>query len=133
MGPVRRRLTAALTLLPATAHAETCAQLRPDWTAATGPQTAWAETAYILTSAPTLTLATLLLLALLFPRLWLALPAAVLTLAFAALLFVARQAPSALAAQSEGCLATATPAITLLTLAAILTLARALYVRRRRR
>lgn len=132
MGPVRRRLTAALILLPATAHAETCAQLRPDWATAAGPQTAWAETVYILTSAPTLGLATLLLLALLFPRLWLAIPATFLTLAFAALLFVARQAPSALAAQEEGCLATATPAITLLTLAAILTLARALYLRRRR-
>ena len=34
MGPVRRRLTAALILLPATAHAETCAQLRPDWATA---------------------------------------------------------------------------------------------------
>ena len=37
----------------------------------------------------------------------------------------------AAAAQTEGCLATATPAIAALTLAAILTLARALYARRR--
>ena len=131
MGPVRRRLTAALTLLPATAHAETCAQLRPDWTAAAGPQTAWAESAYILASPPSLALAALLALALAFPRLWLALPVTLLTLAFAALLYISREAPTAIAAQTEGCLATATPAIATLTLAAILTLARALHARRR--
>jgi hypothetical protein len=124
-------MAAAATLLPATAKAETCAQLRPDWTAATGPQTGWAETAYILGSPPSLALATLLLLALAFPRLWLAIPATLLTLAFAALLIVSRQAPMAIAAQTEGCLATATPAIAILTLTAILTLARALYARRR--
>jgi len=132
MGPVRRRLTAAAALLlPGAAQAETCAQLRPDWTAAAGPQTAWAETTYILASPPSLALAALLLLALIFPRLWLTLPTTLLTLAFAALLFVSRQAPMAAAAQTEGCLATATPAIAALTLAAILTLARALYARRR--
>ena len=131
MGPVRRRLTVALTLLPTATHAETCAQLRPGWTTAAGAQTAWAETLYILTSAPGLALATLLVAALLFPRLWLALPASLLTLAFAALLYISRQAPMALAARTEGCLATATPAIALLTLAAILILARALYIRRR--
>lgn len=132
MGPVRRRLTAALALLPASAQAETCASLRPDWTASAGPQTAWAETLYILTAPPTLALTALLIAALIFPRLWLSLPAAFLTLAFAALLFVSRQAPMAIAAQAEGCLASATPAILILTLAAILTLARALYARRRR-
>lgn len=133
MGPVRRRLTAAAALLlpSSAAQAETCAQLRPDWTAAAGPQTAWAETTYILASPPSLALAALLLLALIFPRLWLTLPTTLLTLAFAALLFVSRQAPMAAAAQTEGCLATATPAIAALTLAAILTLARALYARRR--
>ena len=133
MGPVRRRLTAAaLPLLPSVAQAETCAQLRPDWTASAGPQTAWAETLYILTSAPTLALAALLAIALLFPRLWLTLPVTLLTLAFAALLLVSRGSAMATAATTEGCLATATPAIVLLTLAALLTLARTLLARRRK-
>ena len=106
--------------------AEVCDKIRPDWSAANGPQSVWAETAYILAAPPALALAILLLLALLFPRLWLALPVTALTLAFAALLFVARQAPMAIAAQAEGCLATATPAI------ALLTPVRALHARRRR-
>lgn len=132
MGPVRRRLTLAATaLLPTAATAETCDQLRPDWTAGAGPQTAWAETLYILASAPVLALATLLVLALVVPRLWLVLPATLLTLAFAALLLVSRQSAMATAAQAEGCLASATPAIATLTLAALLTLARALLARRR--
>jgi len=131
MGPVRRRLTATLTLLPTATHAGPCAQLRPGWTTAAGEQTAWAETAYILTSAPVLALATLLAIALIFPRLWLALPVTLLTLGFAALLYVSRQAPMATAAQAEGCLATASPAIAALAIAAILTLARALHARRR--
>jgi len=134
MGPLRRRLTAAALFLslPIPALAEVCDKIRPDWTADAGPQGWLAETAYILASPPSLALAILLLLALAFPRLWLALPATLLTLAFAALLLVSRQAPMAVAARTEGCLATATPAIALLALAALLTLARALLARRRK-
>lgn len=132
MGPVRGRLIAAALILPSAARAETCAELRPDWTVAAGVQTVWAETAYILTSPPALVLYLLLALGLVFPRLWVALPAAALTLAFAALLFLSRQATMAVAAQAEGCIASATPAIAILVLAAILTIARAFYVRRRR-
>lgn len=131
MGPLRRRLTAAaLPLLPTAARAETCADLRPGWTADLGAQTAWAETAYILASPPALLLFTFLFIALIVPRLWLAIPAVLLTLGFAGLLYVSRQSPMAAMAQAEGCLATATPAIAILALAATLTLARALHARR---
>lgn len=133
MGPLRRRLTtAAPLLLPAPAWAGTCATIRPDWTAAAGPQGWLAETAYILASPPALILFLLLALALVIPRLWLAIPAALLTLAFAALLTVSRQSDMAALAQSEGCLATALPATILLVLAALLPIARALVRRRRR-
>lgn len=132
MGPVRRRLTAApLALLPSPLMAEVCDKVRPDWTAASGPQTLWGETAYILASPPALALFALLALALLVPRLWIALPVGLLALAFAALLYVSRSADIAALALSEGCLASATPSIAALTLAAILTIARAFHVRRR--
>lgn len=130
MGSLRRRLIAGACLLPATARAETCATLRPGWTEASGIQTAWAETAYILGSPPGFLLFVLLALALVFPRLWLAIPAALLTIGFAGLLAVSRQSGMAVSAQAEGCIASATPAIAALVLAAILVIARALHVRR---
>lgn len=132
MGPLRRQLTAAPTLLlPGPAMAEVCDKIRPDWSAATGAQGVLAETAYVLASPPSLGCLSLLLLALILPRLWLAIPATLLTLAFAALLIVSRQSDMAALARAEGCLATATPSALLLALAAVLTLARALHARRR--
>lgn len=126
MGPVRRRLTtAAAALLPLPAHAESCAAIRPDWTAEAGPQSALAETAYILASPPVLALALLLALGAWFPRIWLAFPAALLTLGFAGLLFLSRQSDAAAQALAEGCIATPLPALILLVLAAAAVLVRA--------
>ena len=132
MGPLRRHLTAApALLLPGPAVAEVCEKIRPDWSATTGARGVLAETAYVLASLPALGCLSLLLLALIFPRLWLAIPASLLTLAFAALLLISRQSDLAALAQTDGCLASATPAALLLALAAILALARALHARRR--
>lgn len=132
MGPFRRRLTAAagLAALPATAFAEVCDKVRPDWAAGAGPQGWLAETVYILASPPSLVLLVLLALAFWLARLWIALPAALLTLGFAALLAISRQTDMAALAMAEGCIATAAPAITALILAAILGLARAFSRRR---
>lgn len=132
MGPFRRRLTAAtgMAALPAAAFAEVCDKVRPDWAAGAGPQGWLAETVYILASPPSLVLLALLALALWLPHLWIAVPAALLTLGFAALLTISRQTDMAALAMAEGCVGTAAPAITALTLAAILGLARALARRR---
>lgn len=133
MGPFRRRLTAAtgMAALPAAAFAEVCDKVRPDWEAGAGPQGWLAETVYILASPPSLVLVLLLALALWLPRLWIALPVALLTLAFAALLAISRQTDMAALAIAEGCIATAAPAIVTLTVGALVGLARALARRRR--
>lgn len=133
MGPFRRRLTAAtgMAALPAAAFAEVCDKVRPDWEAGAGPQGWLAETVYILASPPSLVLVLLLALALWLPRLWIALPVALLTLAFAALLAISRQTDMAELAIAEGCIATAAPAIVTLTVGALVGLARALARRRR--
>lgn len=128
MGPFRRRLTAAVGMaaLPAAASAEVCDKVRPDWVRAAGPQGWLAESVYILSSPPAVVLILLLATALWFPRLWLAVPVALLTVVFAALLAVSRQANLAALAMAEGCIATATPAVTALIVAALLGLARAI-------
>lgn len=127
MGPVRRRLTAAATAIvaPSAALAQSCAAIRPDWTADAGPQSVLAESTYILASPPVLALALLLALGAYFPRIWLAFPAALLTLGFAGLLFLSRQSDAAAQALAEGCIATPLPALIILVLAAAAVMVRA--------
>lgn len=135
MGPFRRRLNAAIATatatLPAMAAAEVCDKVRPDWVAAAGPQGWLAETSYILASPPALLLGLLVAVALAFPRLWLALPVALLVLAFAILLAVSRQSGVARQAMAEGCIASASPAAAALCILALALLVRTYSVRRR--
>ncbi|MBA4351189.1 MAG: hypothetical protein C0427_08080, partial [Rhodobacter sp.] len=84
MGPVRGRLIAALALLtltPQAGWAEVCDKTRPGWTLDQGPVTGGAETLYILASPVGLGLVAVIGLALVFPRRWMALLAALPALA----------------------------------------------------
>jgi Na+/alanine symporter len=124
MGPVRRRLIAALALWPQAALAEVCTTTRPDWLAEDGPITGGAETLYILTSPLGLGLVALIAVALVFPRRWLAVVAALPALALAGLLFISRQSDVATEAMATGCIGSAWPAVILLVLAAAMVLVR---------
>lgn len=124
MGPVRGRLIAALALLPQAAWAEVCDKIRPDWNPDQGPVTGGAETLYILTSPMGVGLILLMALAMVFPRRWLALLAALPTLAVAGVLFIGRQADMATTAMATGCIGSALPAVVLLVLASAMVLVR---------
>lgn len=104
MGPVRRRLTAALSLLPAPALADACTGLRDGWVAGDSPVSALAEAVYILISPPAIVALVLLAVALWKPRPWLSVLLAFPAMAFAALILFARQAPTAMQAQAQGCI-----------------------------
>lgn len=52
MGPVRRGLIAAITLLPTSALAEVCDKERPDWVPSMGPATGVDELVFLFTSLP---------------------------------------------------------------------------------
>lgn len=114
MGPVRGRLTAALSLLPAPALADACTGLRDGWVAGDSPVSALAEASYILISPPGIVVLVLLAVALWKPRPWLSAMLSFPALAFAALILFSRQAPSAVQAQAEGCIGTPYLALVLL-------------------
>lgn len=130
MGPVRGRLIALALLVPEAARAEVCDKTRPGWTLDQGPVTGGAETLYILASPVGLGLVALIVLALVFPRRWLALLAALPALALAGLLVISRQSDMAALAMTEGCIGSATPAVVLLVLAAAVVLVRGFQARR---
>ena len=130
MGSVRRRLIALALLTPQAAWAEVCDKTRPGWTLDQGPVTGGAETLYILASPVGLGLVALMVLALVFPRRWLALLAALPALALAGLLGVSRQSDIAALAMKAGCIGSAIPAVVLLVLAAALVLVRGFQARR---
>jgi hypothetical protein len=133
MGPVRGRLIAALALLvPQAAWAEVCDKTRPGWTLDQGPVTGGAETVYILASPIGLGLVAVMVLALVFPRPWLALLAALPALALAGLLVISRQSDIAALAMKEGCIGSAIPAVVLLVLAAAVVLVRGFQAKRAR-
>ena len=133
MGPVRGRLIAALALLalaPQAGWAEVCDKTRPGWSPDQGPVTGGAETLYILASPVGLGLVAVMVLALVFPRRWLALLAALPALALAGLLVISRQSDMAALAMTEGCIGSAIPAVVLLVLAAAVVLVRGFQARR---
>ena len=130
MGSLRGRLIIAALLSPQAAWAEVCAQTRPGWTLDEGPVTGGAETLYILTSPVGLGLLALIVLALVFPRRWLAVVAALPALALAGLLGISRQSDVAAQAVAEGCIGSALPAVLLLVLAAALVLVCGFQTRR---
>ena len=130
MGSVRGRLIALALLTPQAAWAEVCEKTRPGWTLDQGPVTGGAETLYILASPVGLGLVALMVLALVLPRRWLALLAALPALALAGLLGVSRQSDIAALAMTEGCIGSAIPAVVLLVLAAALVLVRGFQARR---
>lgn len=133
MGPVRGRLIAALALLtlaPQAGWAEVCDKTRPDWSPDQGPVTGGAETLYVLASPVGLGLVAVMVLALVFPRRWLALLAALPALALAGLLVISRQSEMAALAMKEGCIGSAIPAVVLLVLAAAVVLVRGFQARR---
>lgn len=130
MGSVRGRLIALALLTPQAAWAEVCDKTRPGWTLDQGPVTGGAETLYILASPVGLGLVALMVLALVFPRRWLALLAALPALALAGLLGISRQSDIAALAMKEGCIGSAIPAVVLLVLAAALVLVRGFQARR---
>jgi hypothetical protein len=129
MGSLRRRLIALSLLVPQTAWAEVCDKTRPGWTLDQGPVTGGTETLYILASPVGLGLVALIALALVFPRRWLALLAALPALALAGLLVVSRQSDMAALAMEEGCIGSAIPAVVLLVLAAAVVLVRGFQAR----
>lgn len=114
MGPVRGRLTAALTLLPAPAFADVCQGLRSGWTAGDGAVSALGEAVYILTSPPAIVALVLLAVALWKPRPWLSVMLAFPAMAFAALILFSRQAETAAQAQAQGCIGSPYLALSLL-------------------
>lgn len=130
MGPVRGRLIALAMLMPQAAWAEVCDKTRPGWTLDQGPVTGGAETLYILASPIGLGLVAMMVLALVFPRCWLALLAALPALALAGLLVISRQSDMAALAMKEGCIGSAIPAVVLLVLAAAVVLVRGFQARR---
>lgn len=129
MGSVRRRLIALALLVPQAARAEVCDKTRPGWTLDQGPVTGGAETLYILASPVGLGLVAVMVLALVFPRRWLALLAALPALALAGLLVISRQSDIAALAMKEGCIGSAIPAVVLLVLAAAVVLVRGFKAR----
>lgn len=129
MGSVRRRLIALALLVPQAARAEVCDKTRPGWTLDQGPVTGGAETLYILASPVGLGLVAVMVLALVFPRRWLALLAALPALALAGLLVISRQSEMATLAMKEGCIGSAIPAVVLLVLAAAVVLVRGFKAR----
>ena len=130
MGSLRGRLIIAALLVPQAAWAEVCDKTRPGWSLDEGPVTGGAETLYILTSPVGLGLLALIVLALVFPRRWLAVVAALPALALAGLLGISRQSDVAAQAVAEGCIGSALPAVVLLVLAAALVLVRGFQTRR---
>jgi hypothetical protein len=130
MGSVRGRLIALALLVPQAARAEVCDKTRPGWTLDQGPVTGGAETLYILASPVGLGLVAVMVLALVFPRRWLALLAALPALALAGLLVISRQSEMATLAMKEGCIGSAIPAVVLLVLAAAVVLVRGFQARR---
>ena len=124
MGPVRRRLTAALALLPVPALADVCAGLRDGWTAGDSPVSAWGEAVYILTSPPAIVALVLLAVALWKPRPWLSVFLSFPAFALAALILFSRQAPTAAQAQAEGCIGTPYLALVLLAVLSALAIIR---------
>jgi hypothetical protein len=130
MGPFRGRLIALALLAPQAAWAEVCDKTRPDWTPDQGPVTGGGETLYILASPVGLGLLAVMVLALIFPRRWLAILAALPALALAGLLVISRQSDIAALAMQEGCIGTAMPAVVLLVLAAAMVLVRGFQARR---
>ena len=130
MGPVRGRLIFAALMSPQAAWADVCDKTRPGWSLDQGPVTGGAETLYILASPVGLGLLALIVLALAFPRRWLAIVAALPALALAGLLVISRQSAMAALAMTEGCIGSAIPAVVLLVLAAALVLVRGFQARR---
>ena len=124
MGPLRGRLIALLTLLPAPAMARVCENTRPDWVATDGPVGAVGEAVYVLTSPVGLILMGLALLALIWPRRWLAVIVALPVLALAGLLVLSRQAEVAVQAMAEGCIGGIWPVVVLLVVIAAAVLVR---------
>jgi len=124
MGSVRGRLSALLAALPLPAWAEVCDKIRPDWDSAGGPVSAVAEMGYILASPVGLVLLGLVIVAMVWPRRWLAAVVALPLLALAGLLFLARGAEVAALAMQEGCIGGIGPTVGLLVLLAAAVLVR---------
>ena len=131
MGPVRGRLIALLALTPLPARAEVCDKVRPGWTPVDGPVGALAEAGYVLASPVGLILMVFVVLAMIWPRRWLAVLAALPLLVLAGLLFLARRAEVAVAAMAEGCIGGIRPTVLLLILIAAAVLVRGFAARRR--
>ena len=110
--------------------AEVCDKVRPDWRTADGPVGAVAQLGYVLTSPVVVILLGLVALALIWPRRWLAVIVALLVLALAGLLFLARGAEIAQLAMAEGCIGGIGPTVTLLVLIAAAVLVRGFRARR---
>jgi hypothetical protein len=101
MGPVRRRLSAALVALPSPAAAEVCGKNCPDRAPTDGPLSAWEELAFLRTTPFGGALIALSATAALWPRRWLIATCGLGALAGAAVLGWAADMPAL--AQSEGC------------------------------
>ena len=131
MGPVRGRLTALLAVTPLPAAANICGDIRPGWTSGDGPVGAFAEAGYVLASPIGLILLAFALVAMLWPRRWLAVVVALPILVLAGLLFLARGADRAVAAMAEGCIGGIGPTVAILVVMAAAVLVRGFTARRR--
>lgn len=124
MGPVRRRLTAALALFPAPALAEVCEKVRPGWNMADGPVGVLGETMFILSSFPGLVVLAFLAFGLARPHRWISIACGLPALAFGVLLAVSRGTATADLALKEGCLGNAFPVALVLIAIGALTILR---------
>ena len=131
MGPVRGWLIALAALAPLPATADVCGEVRPGWTPSDGPVGALAEAGYVLGSPLGVILLAFVLLAMIWPRRWLAVVVALPVLAFAALFFLARRAELAVLAMGEGCIGGIGPTVAILILIAAAVLVRGFTARRR--
>lgn len=109
MGSFRRQLTAAALTLIATgpAHAATCAQMRPNWTAGV-PATAWDEFIALMSTPPSLVLILASLLAIRFAHQWGALVVVLLWTLWVSLVAMSSPDADRLAAMQEGCIGSPT-------------------------
>lgn len=131
MGPVRGWLIALAAGAPLPAAADVCSDIRPGWTSGDGPVGAFAEAGHVLASPIGLILLAFVVLAMLWPRRWLAVVVALPILVLAGLLFLARGADLAAMAMAEGCIGGIGPTVAILVVMAAAVLVRGFTARRR--
>ena len=116
---------------PLPAGAGVCADIRPGWMPGDGAMGGMAEAVHVLASPIGLILLAMVLLAMVWPRRWLAVVVALPILALTGLLFLARGADMAAAAMAEGCIGGIGPTLAILVVMAAAVLVRGFTARRR--